>query len=113
MVVSSMARGFFESHVFSRKMDKIDSLELCIQIEETLSENPKAGNVIPGLGGIRKVRIGNLGSGKRGGFRIIYLDLASVGRIYLLTIYGKKEKIDLTIEDKRVLKKLADEVKRR
>lgn len=43
------------------------------------------------LSGIRKVRIGGEGTGKSGGFLVIYLDLPSLGRIYLLTIYGKKK----------------------
>src|ERR1017187_5464774 len=101
-----MVRGFFESSGFSRKMEKLDSPELAIHIEKTLLENPKSGDVIPGLAGIRKVRIGGQGRGKSGGFRVIYLDLPSRGRIYLLAIYAKREKIDLTSDDKGVLKKL-------
>jgi hypothetical protein len=94
-------------------MNKIDSPELAIQIEQTLSANTKAGDVIPGLAGLRKVRIGGQGQGKSGGFRVIYLDLPNRGRIYLLAIYGKKEKIDLTSDDKKALRKLVEEVKKK
>lgn len=107
-----MVRGFFESHGFSRKMNKINDSDLALTIEKTLSENPKSGDVIPGLSGIRKVRVGGEGTGKSGGFRVIYLDLPSRGRIYLLPIYGKKEKIDLTSDDKKALRRLVEEVKK-
>ena len=107
-----MVRGFFESHGFTRKMNKINEPDLSLCIEKLLLGNPKAGKVIPGLIGIRKIRISSEGKGKRGGYRVIYIDLPRCGRIYLLAIYGKEEKIDLTSDDKRVLRKLVEEIRR-
>ena len=66
---------------------------------------PSAGKVIPGSGGIRKLRWGRSGSGKRGGLRIIYYYKTTVGRIWLLTVYAKSEAEDIQIGTLRKIKK--------
>ena len=64
---------------------------------------------MPGCGGLRKIRVEDPSrrKGKRGGCRVVYLDIPEAQRIDLLAIYGKNEKDDLTNEDKRALKSLA------
>ena len=52
-------------------------------------DNPETGSVIPGSGGIRKVRWRAPGRGKRGGYRVIYYVRISQGVIWMLTIYPK------------------------
>lgn len=54
-----------------------------------LAENPEAGDVVPGSGGVRKIRWEQRGMGKSGGARIIYFNRLSSGEIWLLTIYAK------------------------
>ena len=54
-----------------------------------MSQNPELGDVIPGSGGIRKVRWGTRGRGKRGGVRVIYFVRNEAGVIWMLTIYAK------------------------
>jgi len=54
-----------------------------------LAANPEVGDVIPGIGGCRKVRWSITGSGKRGGARIIYFNRLANGEIWLLVIYTK------------------------
>ncbi len=54
-----------------------------------IAANPEAGDVVPGSGGVRKVRWGYAGHGKRGGVRVIYFNRLSHGEIWLLLIYGK------------------------
>lgn len=54
-----------------------------------LSENPLAGEVVPGSGGCRKVRWCRAGMGKRGGVRVIYFNRLENGVIHLLVIYAK------------------------
>jgi hypothetical protein len=68
---------------------------------------------MPGCGGLRKIRIGDprRGKGKRGGARVIYLHVAEVSLIYLVTVYGKDQKDDLSAEDKRAYSELARSVK--
>ena len=61
-----------------------------------LASNPLAGDEIPGTGGVRKVRFGAKGRGKRGGARVIYYWYSEDAPLYALLAYGKNEKTDLT-----------------
>lgn len=54
-----------------------------------LAAHPEAGDVIPGTGGLRKVRWGRAGMGKRGGARVIYFNRLEQGEIWLLIVYAK------------------------
>lgn len=82
-------------------------------LQQALMENPNAGDVMPGCGGLRKIRTADFkrGKGKRGGARIIYLHVLEAKRFYMLDIYGKNEKDDLAADEKRQLRILADELK--
>ena len=66
-----------------------------------------------GIGGPRKARIADAGrgQGKRGGHRVIYLDLPDVARTHLLALYDKNEKDDISADEKRVLRGMAEEIK--
>jgi hypothetical protein len=59
------------------------------KLENQLLLNPKAGDLIPGSGGARKLRITLHGKGKRGGARVIYVDFIMESEIYLLYAYPK------------------------
>ena len=72
-----------------------------------LVDHPDAGDVIPGSGGIRKLRWAAKGKGKRGGARIIYLYLVVAARIYLMRCYAKNVKTDLTADEKKQLRQIA------
>jgi hypothetical protein len=61
-----------------------------------IAEHPTAGDVVPGSGGIRKVRWGRAGSGKSGGVRVIYFTRATEGEVVLLTLYAKSKTDNLT-----------------
>ena len=54
-----------------------------------IAANPDAGDVVPGSGGLRKVRWGRTGQGKRGGVRVIYHNRLASGEIWLLLVYSK------------------------
>lgn len=71
-------------------------------------ENPEAGDVIEGTGGLRKIRFSDAkrGKGKRGGLRVIYYWWSVGKQFWLFTIYNKDEKDDLTPAQKKVLKEL-------
>ncbi len=56
-----------------------------------IATHPEAGNVVPGSGGVRKVRWRMTGGGKRGGVRVIYFNRLSAGEIWLLVLYAKSE----------------------
>jgi mRNA-degrading endonuclease RelE of RelBE toxin-antitoxin system len=72
---------------------------------------PAAGEVIRGTGGLRKIRWGTQGRGKRGGVRVIYYWLGGKSRFYLMTMYAKNEVADLTPAQCRSLKGILQEWK--
>ena len=76
-----------------------------------LIEHPDAGDVIPGAGGVRKLRWAAKGKGKRGGARIIYVYLVVAARIYLLRCYAKNVRTDLTADEKKELRRIAGDLK--
>ena len=73
--------------------------------------HPEAGAVIPGSGGVRKLRWAAKGKGKRGGARIIYLYVVVAASIYLLRCYSKNVKTDLTSAEKKELRQIAAHLK--
>ena len=72
-----------------------------------IAENQEAGDVVPGSGGIRKVRWVRKGKGKRGGVRVIYFFAPAKGLIWLLTIYAKSNKENIPAH---ILKALKEEL---
>jgi hypothetical protein len=68
--------------------------------------NPEAEKVMPGTGGARKLRWATQGVGKRGGTRTIYYYYGDEMFLFLLDIYAKNEKANLSEADKRALKQL-------
>src|SRR5664280_969668 len=82
------------------------------KIIATLAANPAAGVDIPGTGGARKVRFAGRGKGKSGGYRVITFFTGTEIPVFLLNIFAKNEKTDLTQKERGVLKTiLADTVK--
>ncbi len=81
--------------------------------QQQLMIAPDAGDVMPGCGGLRKVRTADpkRNKGKRGGARIIYLHVPEASRFYLLDVYGKDEKDDLSPKEKKYLRQLAVNLK--
>lgn len=57
--------------------------------QQYLINNPEAGDVIPGSGGVRKIRWKQPGKGKRGGIRVIYYVRRQAGEFWMLTLYAK------------------------
>lgn len=85
------------------------------RFQSFLAEDPLRGTVIRGTGGIRKIRWEDVSrrKGKRSGLRIAYLFVPSHARILLLEAYGKNERDDMSAQEKRLIKSLAEEYRRR
>ena len=79
-------------------------------LQAFLSVRPDAGDVIRGAGGIRKMRWRSKGRGKQGGVRVIYYWLAAADHIYLLTLYRKGVKDDLTRAEVAAWRKIVEDV---
>lgn len=75
-----------------------------------LSSNPKAGSLMQGTGGVRKLRWASKGKGKSGGSRIIYFFYNETFPLFLLTLFGKNEKINLSKAERNELAKLSKEL---
>lgn len=77
-----------------------------------LSENPEAGDEIQGTGGCRKLRFSVRGNnkGKRGGVRTITFYSGDLMPVFLLTVFGKSQRINLSASEKNGLKKLTDAI---
>jgi hypothetical protein len=99
---------FVETRPFSRRRAEQLTDEEFRQLHLWLVNDPEAGDLIPGAGGLRKLRWAAAGRGKRGGVRIIYYPFLGRHLIFLLFMYPKNEQADLTPEQKRVLRALVD-----
>lgn len=109
-----MRRLFIEAEGFRKKVDTVGGLPLLAGIQNEILKNPNTGKIIPGLGGVRKMRMGDMarGKGKKGGFRVLYLDLPEREKTYLLWIYSKNESEDISADEKRIIRNLASDLKR-
>ncbi len=83
-----------------------------LDLEAILLENPQVGDVIEGTGGARKMRIQLEGRGKRGGGRVIYLDVFEHENLYLLFAYPKNVQDDLTPDQKKAIRKMIEEIRK-
>jgi len=81
--------SFIETRLFTKVVIEYLSDEEYGALQESLMRNPDVGPVIPGSGGIRKIRWAAQGRGKRGGHRIIYYVRRTHGVIWMLTMYPK------------------------
>ncbi|MGE3284136.1 MAG: type II toxin-antitoxin system RelE/ParE family toxin [Alphaproteobacteria bacterium] len=79
-------------------------------LEQYLALHPEAGDVIPGAGGVRKLRWKIAGRGKRGGVRIIYYFRDLNMPLYLIAVYKKSEKASLTQAERNQLRSLIEEI---
>jgi hypothetical protein len=76
------------------------------QLQETLLQNPKAGSVIQGTKGLRKIRIAFEGQGKSGSGRVAYVDFSVHEVVYLITAYPKNEKDNLSKDERNKIAKM-------
>ena len=92
-----------ETESFRRKVGRLLSENEKDELIAYLSMHPNAGVLIKGTGGIRKLRWARSGRGKSGGVRVIYYFHSPEMPLYLLTLFGKNEKANITKEEKNIL----------
>ena len=101
-----MARGFIESPRFYKKwFEPGFSEDDLLSLELELLENPKAGPVIQGTGRLRKIRFSFENRGKSGSVRVLYVDFEEHARVFLLAVFAKNEKENLTKEERNNIKR--------
>ncbi|MBL8533672.1 MAG: transcriptional regulator [Betaproteobacteria bacterium] len=96
---------FVESAAFERYRPAYLDEDEFAEFQQFLIRNPSAGAIVPGSGGVRKVRWSRSGMGKRGGLRVIYYVHRSPEEIWLLTLYAKA---NLDNVPGRILKQLLE-----
>ena len=95
-----------EMVAFSRQAKKLRIVEEELDfIRLFVGLNPAAGNVVPGTGGARKIRIPLRGRGKSGGFRVITFYSGVDIPVFLIDVYSKREKEDITQARKNSIRK--------
>jgi hypothetical protein len=98
---------FVEAPAFARFRDDYLDDDGFAELQSYLASNPEAGDMVPGAGGIRKLRWKDprRGKGKRGGLRVIYYCFLSEREIWLLTLFDKDEAADLTKDEREQLRR--------
>ena len=102
-----MVFTFVETRLFTGLVSQYLSDEEYADLQRALIADPEAGDVIRGTGGVRKVRWGVAGRGKRGGIRIIYYVKRPKDEIWMLTLYAKNEEQTIPAH---VLRKIREEI---
>ena len=98
-----------ETPLFQKQWPKYWSEDERGEFAAYLSTSPEAGDVVPGSGGIRKVRWSRAGSGKSGGVRVIYFVKNTEGEIVLLTLYAKSKTDNLTGAQLKEIRRVLEE----
>ena len=94
-----------ETEPFHKKVGRLLTEDEKTELIAYLAMQPKAGVLIQGAGGIRKLRWARSGRGKSGGVRVIYYFHSEQMPLYLLAIFGKNEKANISMEEKNSLSK--------
>lgn len=104
---------FIETRVFTKRISALGLEENLRELQNALVDDPDAGDVDAGTGGLRKVRMRDRrrSKGKRSGARVHYLYLEAHSVVYLLFVYGKNERTTLTAWEKKELKAVVEAIR--
>ena len=100
-----------ETPTFTRQASNLFTEGEKRELIDFLAADPLADDVIPGTGGVRKLRFGAAGGGKRGGARVVYYYVGEDSPLYALLAYAKSAQTDLTPEERRTVATLAASIK--
>jgi mRNA-degrading endonuclease RelE of RelBE toxin-antitoxin system len=98
---------FIETSTFTKHIGHYLTDDEYLGLQTFLLQHPDVGKIIPGSGGLRKVRWSIAGKGKSGGIRVIYYWQKSQAEIWLLTVYSKSERENIPAH---ILRKIAEEI---
>ena len=94
---------FLKATSFTESATELDCWDQVDGLKRELDQNPAAGDMIPDYSGLRKVRIGLSGRGKRGGGRVIYYVIVNRSTILLLDLYAKNDQENLSAQELKAL----------
>lgn len=95
-----------ETRGFIRDIGSVLTADELSRLIWELASNPERGVIIPGTGGVRKVRWAIKGRGKRGGARVVYFYHDDRMPVFLLAAFAKSAKVDLSQAEKQFVRKL-------
>lgn len=95
-----------DSYLRDAKDAKMSAEEMTNAVD-VVAADPEVGDVMQGTGGVRKVRLAGRGKGKSGGYRIVYFYGGGDIPVFLLTVFGKGEKANLTQGERNALRQMA------
>ncbi len=96
---------FIETSIFTKVSRELLGDDQLRRLQTTLAMFPTTGKIIPGSGGLRKLRWVLDGEGKRGGLRVIYYWVTQDDQIFLLYVYKKSVQEDMTVAELKILRK--------
>jgi mRNA-degrading endonuclease RelE of RelBE toxin-antitoxin system len=102
---------FIETPSFTQTLDRYLDDDEYRELQAQLNKHPDSGKVVPGSGGVRKLRWAAQGRGKRGGLRVIYYLRLARGQICMLTLYGKNVREDIPAHVLRAMKEAIEDAK--
>lgn len=112
MPYGSVMHSVLETPIFTRRADALLTWEERADLVSALARDPAAGDLVPGLGGIRKMRFGMGGQGKRGGARVIWFVASADLPVLALLIYAKNEQANPTPDQRRAMLAVVEGIKR-
>ncbi|MBB2157047.1 addiction module toxin RelE [Gluconacetobacter diazotrophicus] len=92
-----------ETSIFTKRADALLSKDERNELIRVLAGDPYGGDLVPGLGGIRKMRFGAGGQGKRGAFRVIWYVVSDDLPVLALLIYGKNEQANPSPDQRKAM----------
>ena len=98
-----------ETSLFTKEVQKLLTDEAYRQLQSDLASRPDLGAIIPGSGGLRKVRWGYGGQGKRSGVRVIYYWAVSEDHLLMLMMYPKNVQDNLSPAQLKMLRQIVEE----
>jgi hypothetical protein len=107
-----LAMKIVRTNAYAKALKRLKAAQGDVEaLELAIANDPTVGDVVPGLGGLRKVRFGIGGKGKRTGGRAIYFLVVADDVAIMLFAYAKSGQTDLTPEQKKKLLALVKELK--
>ena len=112
--MTAAALTFVETEIFTQRAVRLGLEGVLRQLQLELAANPESGDLEPGTGGLRKVRLSDpsRGKGKRGGARVHYLWLPHRNVVYLVFVYTKHEAEALGNGQRKALRAIVERIKR-
>ena len=99
---------FIETSIFTKLVFDYMTDEEYLGLQSYMLRFPDAGTIVPGSGGVRKLRWATTGRGKRGGLRVIYFWKKQADEIWMLTLYAKNEANTIP---SHILRRIAEEIR--